>query len=275
MPTIPPNFLAFRWNNAVFEVNRVVDYEIVGHLSDRFPAVVDDHSVDSRPPDDAHIVYRLGPDIPLPGGAIPAASRTSEHNVSGFSWTSSSPNPPSPTPARQRKLWAPPDPPAPRPCGMGSSVALGWSGAGAVPSPEGERRSPVSLTSHLADPASPVRELFETRYPHIDAVRFADAGNNSEPGTIVVGDQTYEVRTVARFAPGALQVPPPGHVLDPASQTEEAVSRRYDRGLAGMAFDYRLRFLLASQHPDQFVAASGARITSSTMPSSWNIRDFS
>jgi hypothetical protein len=71
-PTIPPNFLAFRWDNAVRQVNRVVDYEIVAHLSDRFPAAIDDHTVGSRPPGDAHIVYRLGPDILLPGGAIPS-----------------------------------------------------------------------------------------------------------------------------------------------------------------------------------------------------------
>lgn len=73
-PNIPPNFLAFRWDNAVRQVNRVVDYEIVAHLSERFPAVVDDHTVGSRPPGDAHIVYRLGPDIPLPGGAIPSGA---------------------------------------------------------------------------------------------------------------------------------------------------------------------------------------------------------
>jgi hypothetical protein len=33
---------------------------IVAHLSERFPAVIDDHTVGSRPPGDAHIVYRLG-----------------------------------------------------------------------------------------------------------------------------------------------------------------------------------------------------------------------
>ena len=33
---------------------------------------MDDHTVGSRPPGDAHIVYSLGPDIPLPGGAIPS-----------------------------------------------------------------------------------------------------------------------------------------------------------------------------------------------------------
>lgn len=71
-PTIPPNFFAFRWDNAVRQVNRVLDYEIVAHLSERFPAVADDHSAGSRPPGDAHILYRLGPDIPLPEGAIPS-----------------------------------------------------------------------------------------------------------------------------------------------------------------------------------------------------------
>lgn len=73
-PHIPPNFLAFRWDNAVRQVNRVLDYEIVAHLSERFPAVLDDHTVGSRPPGDAHIVYRLGPDIPLPGGAVPSGA---------------------------------------------------------------------------------------------------------------------------------------------------------------------------------------------------------
>lgn len=71
-PTVPPNFLAFRWDNAVRQVNRVVDYEIVAHLSDRFPPVEDDESASSRPPWGAHVVYRLGPDITLPNGAIPS-----------------------------------------------------------------------------------------------------------------------------------------------------------------------------------------------------------
>lgn len=52
------------------QVSRVVDYEIVGRLSDRFPAVEHDESASSRPPWGAHVVYRLGPDIPLPNGAI-------------------------------------------------------------------------------------------------------------------------------------------------------------------------------------------------------------
>ena len=50
----------------------MVDYEIVGRLADRFPSVENDESASSRPPWGAHVVYRLGPDIPLPGGAIPS-----------------------------------------------------------------------------------------------------------------------------------------------------------------------------------------------------------
>lgn len=70
-PTVPPNFLAFRWDNAVRQVNRVVDYEIVATLSDRFPSVRDEEEA-ARDPWGAHIVYRLGPDIPLPNGAVPS-----------------------------------------------------------------------------------------------------------------------------------------------------------------------------------------------------------
>jgi len=74
-PTISPNFLAFRWDGAVRQINRVLDYEIVAQLAERFPAVKDDHSAQSRPPGDAHIVYRLGPDIPLPDGGIPSGKQ--------------------------------------------------------------------------------------------------------------------------------------------------------------------------------------------------------
>jgi len=55
----------------VRQVNRAIDYEIVARLDHRFPAGPDD-SVSSRPPDVAHVVYRLGPDIPRPGGALPS-----------------------------------------------------------------------------------------------------------------------------------------------------------------------------------------------------------
>jgi hypothetical protein len=71
-PSVPPNFLAFRWGNAVRQVNRVTEYEIVARLADRFPSVENDESASSRPPEGAHLVYQLGPDIPLPNGAIPS-----------------------------------------------------------------------------------------------------------------------------------------------------------------------------------------------------------
>lgn len=74
-PTVPPNFLAFRWDGAVRQINRVTGYEIVAHLSERFPSVTDDHSAESRPPGDAHIVYELGPDIPVPSGGIPSGAQ--------------------------------------------------------------------------------------------------------------------------------------------------------------------------------------------------------
>lgn len=72
-PSVPPNFLAFRWGNALRQLNRVVSYE-VAYLSDRIPGVADDHSAQSRPPQDAHVIYQLGPDIPLPAEGIPSGS---------------------------------------------------------------------------------------------------------------------------------------------------------------------------------------------------------
>lgn len=59
-PKRPPTFLAFRWNGFVQQVNRVAEYEIVTDLADRFPDI-------PRGEDgNAHIVYNLGPDIPIP-----------------------------------------------------------------------------------------------------------------------------------------------------------------------------------------------------------------
>ena len=70
-PTVPPNFLAFRWENALRQLNRVISYE-VAYLSERFPGVAGDYSADSRPPEEAHVIYKLGPDIPLPADGIPS-----------------------------------------------------------------------------------------------------------------------------------------------------------------------------------------------------------
>jgi hypothetical protein len=58
-PKIAPNFLCFRWGGLVRQVNRVKRFEVVPQLSDRWPAVT--------PEDDGpHIIYDLGPNIPIP-----------------------------------------------------------------------------------------------------------------------------------------------------------------------------------------------------------------
>lgn len=66
-PHVPPNFFAFRWQNALRQLNRVVDFEVVAHVSERYPAVSLEES-GSGP----SAVYKLGPDIPLPNGAVPS-----------------------------------------------------------------------------------------------------------------------------------------------------------------------------------------------------------
>lgn len=59
-PKVAPNFLCFRWGGQVQQVNRVKSSEILPQLSDRWPDVTRDES------DGPHIVYDLGPDIPIP-----------------------------------------------------------------------------------------------------------------------------------------------------------------------------------------------------------------
>ncbi|WP_432887863.1 hypothetical protein ACQPYH_06195 [Kribbella sp. CA-245084] len=58
-PKRAPNLLCFRWGGRVRQVNRVERFEVVPHLSDRWPAV-------TPAEDGPHIVYDLGPDIPIP-----------------------------------------------------------------------------------------------------------------------------------------------------------------------------------------------------------------
>ncbi len=65
-PPVPPNFLAFRWDSAVRQLNRVVDYEVVGNLREKFPSVTPGES------GGPHVVYQLGPDIPLPPEGVPS-----------------------------------------------------------------------------------------------------------------------------------------------------------------------------------------------------------
>jgi hypothetical protein len=72
-PVTPPNFLAFRWDNQVQRVCRVVDHEVIADLNDRWPAI-------PRSPTEtaAHTVCRLGPPLrmaPLPTGRNYRASR--------------------------------------------------------------------------------------------------------------------------------------------------------------------------------------------------------
>lgn len=59
-PKVAPNFLCFRWGGQVQQVNRVKRFEVLPQLSVRWPDVARDES------DGPHIVYDLGPDIPIP-----------------------------------------------------------------------------------------------------------------------------------------------------------------------------------------------------------------
>jgi hypothetical protein len=57
-PIEPPNFLAFRWAGSVQRIHRVVDYDVIPKLSERWPYLTDQAT--NRP----HAVYKLGPRIP-------------------------------------------------------------------------------------------------------------------------------------------------------------------------------------------------------------------
>jgi hypothetical protein len=59
-PKVAPNFLCFRWGGRVRQVNRVRRFEVVPRLADRWP------SVTPAEEEGPHIVYDLGPDIPIP-----------------------------------------------------------------------------------------------------------------------------------------------------------------------------------------------------------------
>lgn len=60
-PRRPPTFLAFRWGGYVRQVNRVRESEVVADLADRF-FDIPRSAKDPEP----HVVYDLGPDIPIP-----------------------------------------------------------------------------------------------------------------------------------------------------------------------------------------------------------------
>lgn len=61
-PKRPPTFMAFRWGGEVRQINRVVGRSVVAALADRWREIGRDHAAENVP----HIVYELGPDIPLP-----------------------------------------------------------------------------------------------------------------------------------------------------------------------------------------------------------------
>ncbi|WP_446666622.1 hypothetical protein [Flexivirga sp. B27] len=74
-PKRPPNFLCFRWGGQVRQVNRVTSFEVVPQLGHRWPEISDEMS------GGAHIIYELGPDIPIP------QIRTTKTYASGRIWT--------------------------------------------------------------------------------------------------------------------------------------------------------------------------------------------
>jgi len=59
-PRRPPILMGFRWGGRVRQVSRVVGANIYANLHDRFP------EIDSGEDPDPHVVYDLGPDLPLP-----------------------------------------------------------------------------------------------------------------------------------------------------------------------------------------------------------------
>lgn len=88
-PTIPPNFLAFRWDGAVRQVNRVVDYEIVATCprgSRPSRTTTPPAPGRQRTPTSCTAsapTSRSQPEV------FPAGSRTCGHNGSGCCWISS------------------------------------------------------------------------------------------------------------------------------------------------------------------------------------------
>ena len=73
-PKAAPNFLAFRWSNAVQAIHHVDGYQVAPTLQDAFPGIPE-NEVTVRP----HALYTLGPKIgpsaPLPSGTSYRASR--------------------------------------------------------------------------------------------------------------------------------------------------------------------------------------------------------
>ncbi len=73
-PTIPPNFMAFRWDGAVRRIHRVIHHDVLPNLTERWPYMAWNPAA-MRP----HAVYDLGPQLqpkePILNGANYRASR--------------------------------------------------------------------------------------------------------------------------------------------------------------------------------------------------------
>ena len=82
-PRVPPNFLAFRWDNHVQHVHRVLDYEVIASLQERWPDIPapkgdGDEQSRTEGTDRPHVLCRLGPALrmePLPTGKNYRAGR--------------------------------------------------------------------------------------------------------------------------------------------------------------------------------------------------------
>lgn len=61
-PKRPPRFIAFRWDGKVQQVNRVTRRGVVTALAEEWPEIGWDDPAQNAP----HVIYDLGPDIPLP-----------------------------------------------------------------------------------------------------------------------------------------------------------------------------------------------------------------
>jgi|GEM_PF-860821 len=100
----------------------------------------------------------------------------------------------------------------------------------------------VSLTGHLADEDSPVRAYFANRFPHTRELKFADSGEPPTEVNLPSGPvQLHDLKL--------LNAPPPRVLpLDEAG---------YTWAVAGIAFDYRLRYEFEVGDPNTFTAAMG------------------
>ena len=75
-PKVPPNYVAFRWNGYVHQVSHVEGYVVTDALHDVIPEIL---AGETWSP---HIVYRLGPAIPM-AAPLPSGTKLSSVSVLG------------------------------------------------------------------------------------------------------------------------------------------------------------------------------------------------